>query len=140
MVRMMHKGTKGQGLVEFTLVISILVLVGFGIFDLGRVFFTMITITNASREGARYLTLHPADNQNGFTGTIAAAVNEAHGSSLNLQPSEVSVTLCIDNDAIKGCDSGFPVKVTVTHRVNFFMQQLFPSFVNLTRSTEMMTP
>lgn len=134
------KRTKGQGLVEFTLTIMILLLIGFGIFDLGRVFHAIITITNASREGARYLSLHPDDYSKGSPGTIAAAVNEAHGSSLNLQPSQVSVTYCHDTDSIVGCDSGFPVRVTVTYKVNFIMEQLFPSFINLTRSTEMMVP
>lgn len=134
------KATKGQGLVEFTLVLVILLLVGFGIFDLGRVFHSLITITNASREGARYLSIHPSDNMTGFSGTINAAVNEAQGSSLNLLPSQVSVTLCIDHDPMPGCDSGFPVRVTVTYKVDFFMEQLFPSFINLIRSTEMIVP
>jgi Flp pilus assembly protein TadG len=137
---LVNKGTKGQGLVEFTLIIMVLLLIAFGVLDLGRAFHALITITNASREGARYLTLHPSDNTTGFTGTKTAAVNEAQGSSLNLLPTQVSVPLCIDHDAIPGCDSGYPVKVTVTYLVNFVMDVFFSPSITLTRSTEMLVP
>jgi Flp pilus assembly protein TadG len=137
---MVIKGTKGQGIVEFTLIIMLLLLIGFGVFDLGRVFHAIITITNASREGARYLTLHPSDKTGGFIGTKNAAVNEAQGSSLNILPSQVIVPLCIDNDTLEGCDSGYPVRVTVSYKVDFVMEQFFSSFITLTRSTEMIVP
>jgi Flp pilus assembly protein TadG len=134
------KGTKGQGIVEFALIIMLLLIIAFGVFDLGRAFYAIITITNASREGARYLTLHPSDSTTGFTGTKNAAVNEAQGSSLTLLPGQVSVPLCIDNDATPGCDSGYPVKVSVTYVVNFLMDVFFSPSITLTRSTEMIVP
>lgn len=43
----------GQGLVEFALVLPILVLLIFGLFDLGNAVYTQNVIANASREGAR---------------------------------------------------------------------------------------
>ncbi len=134
------KKAKGQGIVEFALIIMLLLIIAFGVFDLGRAFHAIITITNASREGARYLTLHPDDSTTGFTGTKNAAVNEANGSSLSLTPGQVSVPLCIDHDAIPGCDSGYPVKVTVTYAVNFVMDIFFSPSVTMTRSTEMIVP
>ena len=45
---------KGQGLVEYALVASLLLLLVFGIFDLSIVIFSYDTIANAAREGARY--------------------------------------------------------------------------------------
>jgi len=46
-------GSRGQGLVEFALVLPIFVLLLVALFDLGRAVFAYNTITNAAREGAR---------------------------------------------------------------------------------------
>ena len=45
---------KGQDLVEFALIASLLFLLIFGIIDLGIVVWNYNTIANAAREGARY--------------------------------------------------------------------------------------
>src|SRR5512147_967087 len=107
--------TKGQGLVEFFLVLMVLLVIAYGVLDLGRVYHAMITITNAAREGARFLTIHPDDNANGFSGTRNAAVKEAQGSKLELSLEQITVTSCTDRDEFPGCDSGYPVRVTVSY-------------------------
>ena len=73
--------TRGQGLVEFALVLTPLFLVLLGIIQVGLVINGYVTIANASREGARsasiYLwdqTLTPAEND--------AARNEAARQSI----------------------------------------------------------
>jgi Flp pilus assembly protein TadG len=45
--------SRGQGLVEFALVLPLFVLLLVAIFDLGRAVFAYNTLTNAAREGAR---------------------------------------------------------------------------------------
>ena len=50
------KGRKGQGLVEFALVLPLLLLVLFGIVEFGRIFHAWLTIENAARQAARYAT------------------------------------------------------------------------------------
>ena len=82
----------GQNLVEFSLVLVFLIFVVFGVLDLGRVFFSIITISNAAREGARYLTTHRDDNYNSFDGTKDATVNEAKNSVIQIQKSDVTIT------------------------------------------------
>jgi len=131
---------EGQGLVEFALILMVLILVVFGVLDLGRVFHSLITITNASREGARYLTRHPIDKVGGFAGTKIAAMNEADGTIIVLTPDQVDVTLCLDEDAITGCDSGTPVRVEVTYSFEFMMGFLSQAAVPLTHATEMIVP
>jgi hypothetical protein len=44
---------RGQGLVEFALVIPIFLLILFALFDLGSAVFSYNSLTNAAREGAR---------------------------------------------------------------------------------------
>ena len=131
---------EGQGLVEFALILMVLVQVVFGVLDLGRAFHSLITITNASREGARYLTKHPLDNDNDFAGTKNAAINEADGAIIVLTPDQVEVTLCLDEDAITGCDSGTPVRVEVSYSFEFMMGFFSPASVPLTHATEMIVP
>lgn len=131
---------EGQGLVEFALILMVLVLVVFGVLDLGRAFHSLITITNASREGARYLTRHPLDKDNGFAGTKEAAINEADGAIIVLTPDQVDVALCLDEDAISGCDSGTPVRVEVTYSFELMMGFLSQAAVPLTHATEMIVP
>lgn len=137
--------TKGQGLLEFALVLPLLVIIMFGLLDLGRAFFTIIVISNASREGARYLTQNPDDNipdpyGNTFYGTKQAAIAEAQGSIVNLTPSDVNISYCLDNDTFEGCDSGYPVEVRVTYQFKLILGSFLPSPVNLTRFTRMMVP
>lgn len=136
---------KGQGLLEFALILPVLLLVAVGLLDLGRAFFAAIVITNASREGARYLTLHPDDNVadaygNTFIGTKQTAISEVQGSFITIAPADVQVTYCRDIDGFTGCDSGYPVIVRVDYDFELLVGWLLPSPFTLTRFTQMMVP
>ncbi len=45
---------RGQALVEFTLVVPLLVILLFGIVEIGRIGNAYLTVTHAARHGARY--------------------------------------------------------------------------------------
>jgi Flp pilus assembly protein TadG len=53
----------GATVVEFALVAPVLILVLIGCLDFARALNAYVTVTNASREGARYATLHPTAMQ-----------------------------------------------------------------------------
>ncbi len=150
----------GQGLAELALVLPVLVIIAAGLFDVGRAFYTLIVINNASREGARYLTFRSDDSTNtpAFSDTKAAAVKEAQNSFITLTPSDVTVTGCVDadryinpgcdpgtvvsgcvdSDGIPGCDTETSIRVRVTHiyRPIFWM----PVNMTLSRATQMLIP
>jgi len=130
----------GQAITEFALTLPIMLIVAIGLFDIGRAYYSLIVVTNASREGARYLSLHPDDSTNtpAFTDTKAAAVNEAQNSFITLTSSDVTVSGCVDGDPIPGCDAETPIRVTVTHRYRPVFWAPFD--ITLTRSTQMMVP
>ena len=62
-------GERGQGLLEFALVVAFLLITMFAIIDFARVFFGYATMANGVREGARYAVVHPDDD----AGILAAA-------------------------------------------------------------------
>lgn len=132
-------GTGGQSLVEFALVLVLLLVIAAGVLDLGRVFHSTIVITNASREGARYLTRHPEDNSAGYTGTRNAAINEADGALITLTSANVSIT-CTDAVSPDGCDSGTDVVVTVDYQFAPIIGWILPEEIDLSRSTTMVVP
>lgn len=133
-----QKHEVGQSLLELAIVLPLLVLIVLGALDLGRAFFTVIVISNASREGARYLVLHPADNLGGYSGTEIAAIAEASGSFVTINVGDVNAT-CADADA-DGCDSGSTAIVTVNNAFFPILGWFIPSPLPLTRSTEMLVP
>jgi hypothetical protein len=55
-------GERGQGLLEFALVVVFLLITMFAIIDFARVFFGYATMSNGVREGARYAVVHPGED------------------------------------------------------------------------------
>ncbi len=53
-----HPNRRGAAMVETALVLPIVLLFMFGIFEYGRYFMTMQLLNNAAREGARYAVTH----------------------------------------------------------------------------------
>lgn len=141
---MTHNAKKGQSLLEIALAIPIFLVVIFGVFDLGRVFFSTITLVNAAREGARYLTVYPQDAGNelgAFFGTMQRSVQEAAGGGISLANGQIAVT-CVNggDEDNKTCDSGGSVVVTINHNVDLVLGWLLPSPISITRSAEMIVP
>lgn len=124
----------GQSLVEFALILPLFVLIIAGIFDLGRAFFTSITITNAARVGARYGTLHPSD----LTGVITATVTEAQDSNIFINPMDVTVACPINVDR---CAASNPITVTVNYIYDdMLFSFFFPSGIQMLRQEVMIVP
>lgn len=122
----------GQELAEFAIVLPLLLLVAFGVLDLGRIFHAAITITNAAREGARYGIIHSDDTD----GIVDATLTEAQNSGIDLS------TSIIDVGCPEGCGSGLPIRVTVEYHFTFILIGfVFPEpNLAIIRSAEMMVP
>jgi Flp pilus assembly protein TadG len=137
-------GFQGQSFLELAIALPLFLVVVFGVFDLGRVFFSTITLVNAAREGARFLTTHPEDLGNeteAFLGTKQTAIQEAGYSGIILTKAQVAVSC--DNggdDEPDMCDSGGPAVVTVTQDFDLVLGWMLPSPITITRSAEMIVP
>ncbi|CAN5263123.1 hypothetical protein BH18CHL2_BH18CHL2_03650 [soil metagenome] len=72
------RGEGGATVVEFALVVPVLLVVMIVLLDLGRTVDAYVTVSSASREGARYASVHPT----AAPAAIAAAVG-AHSAPLS---------------------------------------------------------
>ena len=150
-MRRKHSSRKGQGLLEFALVLPLLLIVAVGVLDLGRVFFVLITVSNASREGARYLSFNPQEPSyratstspiDPFRGTKDAAIQEASGSIITLTDTDVvaSCTAYFTLDTDQWCASSSTATVTVSYQLDLIAGWVLPSPVTLSRTTYMVVP
>ncbi len=132
---------QGQELVEFAILLPLLVLIVFGVLDLGRVFFAAITITNAARVGARYGMAYPGDE----AGIITVAQAEAQGSGLDLTNPTVSAidVSCPDSFTpdVLPCPSGDAIRVTIAYTFTLIIGSVLPDpEIPISRYAEMIVP
>jgi Flp pilus assembly protein TadG len=99
--------TDGQAFVEFALVMPLLVLLLMGILQFGLAFHNYLSITDATRVGARAAAVKRT------AGACAAATTAIQNTVSAKQWSEISTRItCTTPD---GTDTGDPVKVTVDY-------------------------
>ena len=139
---------RGQELVEFAFVFMIMVLFIFGAVDLGRVFYTVIVVSNAAREGARYGIVYGTEYDH-LTDTLYlansgqdiknAAKQEAAGAQITIQDGDI-VVVCLPGGGMI-CQQGQPLRVTVTHNFTPFLTFILgqPTLA-IRRAAEMMIP
>ncbi len=124
---------RGQELVEFAIVLPLLLIIVFGVLDLGRLFHALITITNAAREGARYGMIFPDD----ITGITFVTRREAQSSGIILGPAVSTVSV----SRPAGYGEMLPVRVTVTYHFQLLITGFLPNqSITLVRYAEMMVP
>ncbi len=66
-------GERGNALIELALTLPLLLALTLGAIELGRGLSTYLALVNASREGARWWSVHPSD----WTGALARVQAEA---------------------------------------------------------------
>lgn len=130
--------TDGVALVEFALVVPVLLLLLVGILDTGRAVNAYVTISNASREGARYAALNPT----AAPSAIKSSAVLPHAQQLDAAGISVSVTYSNANVTSTACPvptttappAGSPAPTTIPVRVDvtypwsaatFFIGQFF---------------
>jgi Flp pilus assembly protein TadG len=127
----------GQGLVEFALLLPILVLIIFGVLDLGRAFFAQIALANAARVGARSYSF----NKEMTVDQIREATRDELR-TYGLDPAQVAVSVtCTGTPAFPpNCAKEQTIRVEVTYPFQLTITWLFPQNITFQRAVEMMTP
>jgi Flp pilus assembly protein TadG len=110
--------SSGQSFVELAILLPILILILAGALDLARAYDSFVSITNASREGARYGAANPTN-----TAGIQNAVNrELTNTGIGGVTVSVGCFAYSDNSPISDCtlaEAGDRIKVTVEYNFNF---------------------
>ena len=103
----------GQALVELALILPIMLTLLLATVDLGRLFYSQITVTNAAREGAIEASQDPTSYAQGTCNAttskvVCAAVNEARNSFVTVSPADVSLA------CTPSCTKAYGTKARVT--------------------------
>ena len=127
--RAVRSRPRAQSLVEFALILPILLLLIGATLDLGRLYYSQITVTNAAREGALMASQDPSSYSAGDPCAddnlvVCRAVNEATGSFVTVEPGDVEM----DCDPTCAVDSGNNVTVTVNGEFKLIALSLLPFF------------
>ncbi len=117
---MERRGDRGQGLVEFALVIPILLLLMLGAVELGRAWMTKNTMTGAAREAVR---VYVVPDGGGQAAADARAWAILAGSGIDNTNGSIGYA---DNGAFSNCT------VTVTHQFQAIFGSFIPGLDNLT--------
>ncbi len=131
-------GERGSSLVEMALIFPVLLLLALGTMDIGMGFRTYIGLTNAAREGARWLSAHPDDvdgalarvsEEAGRLGLSVGAISDG-GVAVAISPQRssysagerITVTVQYDYPLLFGSFTGLP---TVPFRIGATMVVLY---------------
>lgn len=79
-----HKIQAGLAAIEFVLILPLLLILGFGVFDFGRLLFQYDTLTKSTRDATRYLAsvVRPPAAAYATDANYTAAVNKASNLAL----------------------------------------------------------
>ncbi len=135
LLKEVRSGLKGQDLVEFAIVLPLLLLLVFGVFDLGRLFHAGITITSAAREGARFGTR----NREATDEEIRIATrNEAINSGIDISSAPIDIDY-LDILPLNSLDGNADtIRVRISYDFNFIIENFWPSAdLQIVRDAEM---
>jgi hypothetical protein len=108
--------TRGQSLVEFSMILPVFALLFAATLDLGRLFYAQITLTNAAREGAfqgartpeLYRANSPCDPDTNMV--VCRVILESRSSFVLVSPTDITMT-CNPSDCAKFIGSEVSVRV-----------------------------
>ena len=105
-------GQQGVALTEFAIILPIILILVFSLWEFGRVFDAWLVVTNAAREGARYAVA--LDDTNEVRQKVQEYISNGYGSRIGLAGDIQSYNITV-NDPGSG-----PVSVTVTADVKIY--------------------
>jgi Flp pilus assembly protein TadG len=107
-IRSFLKNNRGQGMVEFALLLPILITLCFGMIEFGRVINEMLVVSAAAREGARYAAVNRTQSD-----SVIVTQVKKHTTAIDQGSVTVAITWSDPTDKSPGSD----VTVTVSNPV-----------------------
>lgn len=91
--RLNRSRQSGQSLVEMAISLTMLLMLMAGVLDIGRAYYTYLSLRDAAAEGAAYGSIHPTDT----SGIIDRVVGESPGGVVNWGASTVTTDILVKN-------------------------------------------
>jgi Flp pilus assembly protein TadG len=125
---MRYQHRRGQSLVEFALIVTVLLTMLLGMVDFALAYYSQVVIKNAVAEGGYYAIQHPGD-----TAGIEAAIDlELANRQFIEKVGPPAIASCVDDSA-----GGKKTTIQVTYVHHLLFSYLVPSMqVTLTSQTE----
>lgn len=123
--------SKGQGLVEFAMVLPLLIFLFFGIFEFGRFYFARLTMQHAVAEAARF-----AVTGNVLPDTLGNPMSRAQSIVRVITGSAGELDVDVDRVTIDPADAGGPGDV-VRISASFTFRFIVPGYTKLTPDGEL---
>jgi Flp pilus assembly protein TadG len=114
--------SKGQGLVEFALVLPLVLFLFFGVFEFGRFFYTRLTLQHAVAEATRF-----AVTGNVLPDTLGNPMSRAQSIIGVIRRNAQTLDVDVDRVTINPSDAGGPGDV-VTITADFTFQFMVPGY------------
>ena len=96
-IKVRYSQPRGQSMVEFSMVLPILMVVIFGLLEVGRAVFMYAAVTNASREAVRYATAYGVNESDVLHYQNCAAIrNEARRVAFLVPLADDDITISYD--------------------------------------------
>jgi Flp pilus assembly protein TadG len=109
------KADRGQSLTEFAVGVTLLLILLAGVLDLGRAYFTLLSLRDAAQEGALYGSLAPTD-----TAAIRARVRTSSGWPVDFSTfTDTQIAINVAGPACAGSE------LVVTLQMDFIMAAPF---------------
>lgn len=142
-LKALSRSVGGGAAVELAVILPVLLLIGIGVSDIGRVFFTGITVANAARAGAQWGAQSTAMSADTVAINLAATNDALDAGAITV--SSRSFCQCDNNTGeVADCTAGdcgaygtyrLYVEVTASKVVNLIFQYPgFPGSVTLSRT------
>lgn len=129
--------SRGQSVVEFTMILPVFFLLVAGMFDFGLGIYSDLTLVNAAREGARIGVIDP--------GNTAAIETRVRAMASNLDPAKLNVTVSCERPSgstFVSCSNpkwqpGDATSVTADYQYSMFFPLLFGTEIPLSSESKM---
>ena len=131
MTRSAHPRRRGQALVEFTLVATMLLLLLLGVVQFGIVYSHQLAITDAAREGARRAAIN---TRSGQATMVSAGTSAARTAAASLDQSKMTVAVTSGTGV---WTSGAPITVHVEYPYDLSLLGVVVKSGHLTAETTM---
>ncbi len=112
---------RGANLVEMALILPLLLVLLVGVADVGRAFFTYISLTNAAREGVRFASQFPFSGNEAVITELVLARARGEPASDGFPWEDLQVQIDGLGTELEPARNGEPITVTVSQGYNVLL-------------------